>query len=72
MQAKPPSGLSWRFAPRLTQLVAVGWVTIVALLFLVGYGGWQAPETFALLIHGAVTTFAVSPHANPYLLHFLS
>jgi len=48
MQAKPPSGLSWRFAPRLTQLVAVGWVTIVALLFLVGYGGWQAPETFAL------------------------
>jgi hypothetical protein len=66
MQAKPPSGLSWRFAPRLSQLVGVGWVTIVALLFLVRYGGWQAPETFALLIHGALTTFAVGLHFGEF------
>ena len=66
MQAKPPSGLSWRFAPRLTQLVAVGWVTIVALLFLVRYDGWQAPETLALLIRSAWTTFAVGPHFGEF------
>ena len=66
MQDKPPSGLSWRFAPRLTQLVAVGWVTIVALLFLVRYGGWQVPETIALLIHSALTTFAVGSHFGEF------
>ncbi len=66
MQTKPQNGLSWRFAPRLTQLLAVGWVTIVALLLLVRYDGWQAPVTFALLMHGALTTFAVGPHFGEF------
>ena len=62
MQAKPPNELSWRFAPRMTQLLAIGWVILIALCYLVCYGGWQAPVSFASLIYGAVTTFAVGPH----------
>ena len=66
MQTRPPNNLSWRFAPRLTQLLAVGWVTTVALLFLVCYDGWLAPVNFASLVRGALATFAVGPHFGEF------
>jgi 4-amino-4-deoxy-L-arabinose transferase-like glycosyltransferase len=66
MQAILPNDLSWRFAPRLTQLLAIGWVTIVALLFLVCYDGWLVPVNFASQVCGALTTFAVGPHFGEF------
>jgi hypothetical protein len=66
MQAKPSNDLSWRFAPWWTQLLSLGWVTIVALLFLIGYDGWRAPVSFASLVCGAVTTFVVGPHFGEF------
>ena len=66
MQAKPPNDPSWRFAPRMTQLLAVGWVTIIAVVSLVWFDGWQAPVNFTSLVHGAVTTFSIGPHFGEF------
>ncbi len=66
MQAEPQNDTSWRLAPRLTQLLVVGWVTTVALVFLLQYDGWQAPMAFAVLLHGALTTFTMGPHFGEF------
>jgi hypothetical protein len=61
MPAESPNNASWRFAPRLTQLLAVGWVTVIAVLFLTRYHGWTLPVTLAWQVQGLLTTLAVGP-----------
>jgi hypothetical protein len=61
MPVESPNNASWRFAPRLTQLLAVGWVTIITVLFLTRYHGWSLPVTLAMYAHGILATFAIGP-----------
>ena len=59
MQTETRDGVSFRFAPGLTQLVAVGWVTILAFFFLFRYDGWHFPLQMADLFRQTLPTLAI-------------
>jgi hypothetical protein len=66
MHAKPQDGTGWLFAPALTQLLAAGWVTILAFFFLFGCNGWLIPVQMADLFRETLPTLAIGPHFGEF------
>jgi hypothetical protein len=66
MDSEPQDGTSWRFAPQLTQLLAAGWVAILAFFFLFRYNGWLIPVQMADLFRETLPTLAIGPHFGEF------
>ena len=66
MHTESQDGASWRFAPELTQLLAGGWVAILAFFFLFRYNGWLIPLQLADLFRETMPTLAIGPHFGEF------
>jgi 4-amino-4-deoxy-L-arabinose transferase-like glycosyltransferase len=62
MDTEPQESASWRFAPRLSSLLTVGWVAILAFFFLFRYNGWLIPVQMAALFRETLPALAIGPH----------
>ncbi|MGD0017093.1 MAG: glycosyltransferase family 39 protein [Verrucomicrobiia bacterium] len=52
--------------PGLTQLIAIGWVTILAFFFLFRYDGWRLPLKMAYLFGETFPTLAIGPYFGEF------
>ncbi|MGA2221377.1 MAG: glycosyltransferase family 39 protein [Verrucomicrobiia bacterium] len=66
MHAETQNGTSLRFAPRLTQLMAVGWAGSVAFVFLFRYDGWLIPLQLVYLFGKTFPMLAIGPHFGEF------
>ena len=66
MRAELQNGTSLRFASRLTQLLAIGWVAVLALVFMVHGNGGLDFVTLVQLAGVALPTPAIGPHFGEF------